>query len=449
MKKILIIEDNLLQRKTLKILLESLHFIVDETGTLKDASRKIDTKNFDVILLDLVLPDGNGIQLLKSRSRKMASKTIITTANATIPTVVEAIKIGAINYLEKPINEDLLVNQINKVIEISILRDEHRLLRSEVISKYTFEDIVYESKQMDDIVSKSKILAKTNNSVLIQGGTGVGKELIAHSIHNYSHRKDKIFLPLNCASIPNDLFESELFGFEKGAFTGATGGYRGRFVQADGGTLFMDEIGELPLHVQSKLLRVLDENVIYQLKSKTPLKIDVRLITATNKDLLNEVSLKQFRSDLYYRLKESSVTIPPLRERVDDILPLIHHFIKFYNHVYNKDVTKISKEAEYYFLNYSWNGNIRELKNTIKSIIPFKTNKTIEIKDISYSIIEGKDVKQKRLHTLEEYQNNYIYKVLKTTRFNISRASEILKISRPRLYRIIKGLNLEEENEEF
>ncbi|NIM12822.1 MAG: AAA domain-containing protein [Candidatus Aminicenantes bacterium] len=267
---------------------------------------------------------------------------------------------------------------------------------------------------------------------------------MAHSIHHRSKRNSEIFLPINCASIPTELFESELFGFEKGAFTGAVDSYSGRFIQANKGTLFLDEIGELPLHIQAKLLRILDERAIYRLKSKKSVKIDVRLIAATNRDLMQEVRSKQFRSDLYYRLKESALTIPPLREREEDILPLIRHFIQVYNRIYNKHVTKISKEAENYFLDYSWEGNVRELKNTVKSIIPFKTNNIIEMDDLSFSIIGGKESRQRKLPTLEEHENEYMRKVLKITGFNITRACEILEISRPRFYRRLKDLQLKD-----
>jgi DNA-binding NtrC family response regulator len=192
------------------------------------------------------------------------------------------------------------------------------------------------------------------------------------------------------------------------------------------------------------LLRILDERVIYRLKSKKPTKINVRLITATNRELVKEVKLKQFRGDLYYRLMESAVTIPPLRERVEDILPLIRHYLQVYNRIYNKNVTRISKEAESYFLNYSWEGNVRELKNTVKSIIPFKTNNIIEMDDLSFSIIGADESREKKLPTLEEYENDYMRKVLKITGFNITRACEILGISRPRFYRRLKDLQLED-----
>jgi len=444
MIRILLVEDQAHLREILKSQLELHQFMVDEAATFQTAAQKIELGNYDVIILDLKLPDGNSIRLFNSYPGKMASKTIIITANATIPSVVEAIKKGAFNYLEKPVGEELLIAQVKKIIELNQLKNNFRSIKSEVASNYVFDDIIYESQQMEDIISRAKVLSKTDNTILIEGETGVGKEVLSQSIHNYSLRKEEVFLPVNCASIPTELFESELFGFQKGAFTGAVNSYSGRFIQADNGTMFLDEIGELPLSIQAKLLRILDEKVIYQLKSKKALKINIRLIAATNKKLNDEVDLKQFRGDLFYRLKESSLVIPPLRERVEDILPLIRHFIQRYNQIYSKNVTKISKEAETYFLNYSWRGNVREIKNTIKSIIPFKKNNTIALDDLSYSILEGKEIEEKRFSTLEEHEKKYIVRVLKATGFNITRAAEVLGLNRPRLYRKIKYYHLEE-----
>jgi DNA-binding NtrC family response regulator len=443
MVKILIVEDKELMRRIIKIHLKSLDFKIDEASTLQQADQKIEQNIFDVILLDLMLPDGNAIRLFDKYPQKMIDRTIVITAKATIPSVVEAVKKGAFNFLEKPVDKELLMAQVMKIIDLKRLSNGFKSMQTEITSDYAFENIIYESRQMEEIIARAKVLANTNNTILIQGETGVGKEVLAHSIHNYSQRRGEAFLPINCASIPGELFESELFGFEKGAFTGAVDSYQGRFVQANKGTLFLDEIGELPLPIQAKLLRILDENLIYPLKSKKAVKIDVRLISATNKQLNDEINLNQFRKDLYYRLKESTLMIVPLRERVEDILPLTRHYIRIYNQIYNKNVTQLSRSAEKYFLNYSWKGNIRELKNTIKSIIPFKKNSTIDLDDLSYSIIDRKEQQDERFMTLEEHEKRYILKVLKTTNFNISLTSEILGINRPRLYRKIKYYQLE------
>ncbi|NIM13216.1 MAG: response regulator, partial [Candidatus Aminicenantes bacterium] len=289
MIKILIIEDVEHLRKVLKTQLEMQGFRVEEAADLKTAMRKTMQGTYDIFILDLILPDGNGIRLLDKFPEKTNARTIIITANPTIPSVVEAIKKGAYNYLEKPVEPGLLTSQIDKIMEISRLKSEHQTMAAEMASNFTFDDIIFESKKMESVIARAKILAGTTNTILIQGETGSGKEVLSHAIHNHSSRKKKVFIPINCAAIPVELFESELFGFEKGAFTGAVSNYSGRFIQADKGTIFLDEIGELPLTTQAKLLRILDERCIYPLKSRQPIAIDVWLITASNRNLLQEV----------------------------------------------------------------------------------------------------------------------------------------------------------------
>ncbi|MCP4157123.1 MAG: sigma-54-dependent Fis family transcriptional regulator [bacterium] len=449
MANVLLVEDQAHLRTILKIHLQKHQHKIDEAADLKTAAWKLDQGLYDVIIMDLKLPDGVSISLFDKHQQVLSGKTIIITANATVSSVVEAIKKGAFNYLEKPVDKDLLAAQVKNIIDLNSLKRDHQALIDEVSSNFTFDNVIYESKKMDQIISRAKVLAKTGNTILLHGETGCGKEVLAHSIHNCSPRKDNVFIPVNCASIPTELFESELFGFDKGAFTGAVSSYSGRFIQADKGTLFLDEIGELPLPIQAKLLRVLDDKTIYPLKSKNPVTMNARLVTATNRDLQKEVKLKQFRSDLYYRMLESSIKIPPLRERVEDILPLIRHFIEVYNHVYDKEVTRIAAEAEKYFLTYAWEGNVRELKNTIKSIIPFKVNNTISMEDLSYSLIQGSECKKNKVMTLEESEKKHIYWVLKLTDFNVLRTSELLGISRPRLYRKMKEYKLEMVEEEI
>ncbi|MCP4218209.1 MAG: sigma-54-dependent Fis family transcriptional regulator [bacterium] len=445
MAKILLLEDLPHVRAIIKDHLVHAGYHVDEAVDLKTASRKLGTERYDVVVMDLKLPDGESITLFDRHAAKLDSRSIIITANATVPSVVEAIKKGAFNYLEKPVERELLLTQVKRILRLNSIKEGHRTLANEVASNFRFDNIVYESPEMEAVISRARVLAQTSNTILIYGETGCGKEVLSHSIHNDSPRKDEIFMPLNCASIPTELFESELFGFRKGAFTGAVGNYNGRFVQADRGTLFLDEIGELPLHIQAKLLRVLDDRSIFPLKGHKPISIDVRLVTATNRDLAQEVKLKQFRSDLYYRLKESSIIIPPLRERVEDILPLIRHFIKVYNQAYDKNVTQLSAEAEKFFLTYPWGGNVRELKNVIKSIIPFKNDHIIGIDDLSYSLMEGGVAHDTRGLTLAEGERKLIYKVLKLTDFNILRSAKLLDITRPRLYRKMKEYDLEVE----
>jgi DNA-binding NtrC family response regulator len=439
---VLIVEDQQHMRTILKLHLQKLGYVVDEAANLRNAAGKLMSNAYDAIILDLKLPDGNGISLFQQFPEQLNSRTIVVTANPSIPSVVEAMQKGAFNYLEKPIDKDLLSHHIKHIIQLNALKKDRQILKTELAADFTFENIIHGSPVTADIIARANVLAQTENTILILGDTGCGKEVFANAIHNGSNRKPHRFLPINCASIPAELFESELFGFEKGAFTGAGSAYNGRFVQAHKGTLFLDEIGELPLPIQAKLLRVLDERRIYPLKSKVPMDIDVRLIAATNRSLLDEIKLKQFRSDLYYRLKESSIVIPPLKDRVEDILPLARHFIHVYNRVYNKEVSRLSGDVEHYFLTHRWEGNVRELKNTIKSIIPFKTDQTIRMEDLSHFQMENPPHSENRDLSLEECEKKHITRVLRLTGFNILRTAELLGTNRPRLYRKMKSYGL-------
>jgi len=372
----------------------------------------------------------------------MDGKTIIITAHATIPSAVDAIKNGAFYYLEKPLDEELLFIQMEKIYHYSKLREKNISLKKELLYDHPSDDIIYKSQAMAQIISQARRMSQTSDTIIIQGETGVGKEIIAHFIHRYSKRRRKAFLPINCSSIPEQLFESELFGFKRGAFTGASKDYSGRFVQADGGTLFLDEIGDLPMNLQSKLLRILDDKMIFQLGNKNPQKIDVRLVTATNRDLWEEVQANRFRKDLYFRLREGMITIPPLRDRKEDILPLCRYFIKIFNSMYDKNVKGISKGAEKLLLEYPWEGNVRELKNAIKSIFAGKETSTITGNDLVFSLKIAPSHSPQRYPPLEEYERSYIKEVLKAQNFNIKKTSEILGISRSRLYRKMGAIDI-------
>ncbi|MCP4150401.1 MAG: sigma-54-dependent Fis family transcriptional regulator [bacterium] len=442
MLKVLVIEDVAHMRRLLKGQLEEHGFHVDEAADLKNAVRKIRESVYDIFVMDLLLPDGKCISLLDRFPNETSSRSIIITANPSTSSVVEAIKKGAFNYLEKPVDIDLLVSQIEKVVQLNRLKSRYQSVIDEATDRFTFKKIIFESKQMEAVVSRAEVLAGTGNTILIHGETGVGKEVLSQAIHYHSPRREQVFLPLNCAAIPAELFESELFGFEKGAFTGAESNYSGRFIQADKGTLFLDEIGELPMAIQAKLLRILDERRIYRLKSKNAVDIDVRLIAATNRNLFNDVKTKEFRGDLYYRLQESVITIPPLRERQEDILPLFRHFLGIYNQLFNKEVHHINRDAEHLLVTHRWQGNIRELKNTVKSIIPFKTNDTIDVDDLSSAIVGGGKEMGNKVVPLEENIKDHIVKVIKIAGFNLTRAAELLGISRSRLYRNIDRYGL-------
>lgn len=441
--KVLIIEDEIALRKSLKKLLELRKYQVDEAENFISAAKKICYYNYDIFLLDLKLPDGDGLQLLKRFKPKLEQRTIIMTAHATIPSAVDAIKSGAFYYLEKPLDEELLFIQMEKIIDLTQLMEKNLTLKKELITDHSSDDIIYESKQMGEIVSLAKKFAKTDDIVLVQGNTGVGKEIMAKFIHKNSKRKDKTFLPINCSSIPEQLFESELFGFKKGAFTGASENYSGRFIQADKGTLFLDEIGEIPMHLQAKLLRVLEDEEIYQLGNNKPQKIDVRVIAATNKDLWEEVRADQFRKDLYFRLKGTMVHIPPLSERIEDIIPLVWHYVSIFNNLFEKKITRITKEAKVYLKEYPWEGNVRELKNTIKSIFTFKNSNAITVKDLMLTLHVSEKETKNPCVALQEHELKYIKEVLEANQFNIKKTAKILDISRSRLYRKLKLLDID------
>ncbi len=440
--KVLIIEDEIALRKSLGKLLELRKYQVNEAEDFLCAAQKIRSNNFDIFLLDLKLPGGNGIELLKNFKPKMEHKTIIITAHATISSAVEAIKNGAFNYLEKPMDEDLLFIHMEKILELSLLREKNLTLKNELTNGHSSGEIIYESKAMAGVVALARKFAGTGDTLLIQGNTGVGKEIIARFIHRDSKRKDKIFLPINCSSIPEQLFESELFGFKKGAFTGASENYNGRFIQADQGILFLDEIGEMPLPLQSKMLRILEDGEIYRLGSTKPQKVDVRVIAATNKDLWEEAQAGQFRKDLYFRLKESMIHIPPLRERKEDILPLVRHFIAIYNTLFEKKITGITKEAEAFLLEYPWEGNVRELKNSVKSIFLVKDSDEITISDLMLTLRFKGEKNREPFATLKEHELRHVKNVLEANNRNIKKTAAVLGISRTRLYRKLELLNI-------
>lgn len=436
--KILLVEDDDSLRELLKDELENYDYEVDAAADLHRARELLHNEEYSAIILDLKLPDGNGLELFAAHLEKLQNRTIVITANATISSAVEAIKKGAFNYIEKPFDESILQYQVKKIIEFGEMKSQNNLFKKEIISSYTFDDIIYESNEMKEIVYRAKVLANTDNIILIQGETGVGKEIISHSIHNGSKRSKEIFLPINCAAIPLELVESELFGFKKGAFTGADESYSGKFIQANNGTLFLDEIGDLSLQIQAKLLRIMDDSMIYLLKSQKPQRINIRVIAATNKDLEKEVELKNFRKDLFYRLQESTLHIPPLRERKEDIMPIVNYFLNTFNQLYKKNVTQVTKKAEMYLINHRWEGNVREIKNLLKSIIPFKKDDTIDIKDILFPLKKGGIDKKDAMIPLAQHERNYVRDVFNKTGLKKKETAELLDISLPTLYKYLK-----------
>ncbi len=435
MATVLIVEDERAQRETLAGFLKKAGYKVIEAKTGEEAI--IHLSSADVALVDLKLPDIDGLTVLKEiKSRDPDIEVIIVTAYGTIKTAVEAMKIGAFDYLTKPIDLDELIVVMKRALEKREMEIEVRYLKEEM-EKFRPEPlIIAESTAMKEVLSLVYRVAPSNASVLITGESGTGKELIARTLHLASPRKSKRFVAVSCAAIPETLLESELFGFEKGAFTGAERAKPGKFELADGGTIFLDEIGDLPLSLQVKLLRVLQEKEVERLGSTTSRKVDVRVIAATNQDLRKKVEEGTFREDLFYRINTITIHIPPLRDRKEDILPLAEYFLKKYSKELGKKIEGFTKEARKALLSYSWPGNVRELQNVIERAVVLTRRNAISGEELLLENVP------RPFPTLEELEKEHIKKALSITNGNISKAAELLGIHRNTLREKIRKYNI-------
>lgn len=381
--KILIVEDEKNQRELLRNLLEEQSYSVDEAKEGKTAISKFNKKNFDAVLLDRRLPDMEGIEVLrKIKKIDPVIPIIIITAFANIENAVKSIKEGAYHYLTKPIEPEELLVILKKAEENLSLKRENIKLKETLKEQYKYEKIIYASDEMEEVMSMVFRAAKSDTSVLITGESGTGKELVAGAIHDLSGRNKANFVIAHLAALPENLIESELFGHEKGAFTGAEKRRIGKFEYASGGTLFLDEIGDLPKSIQAKLLRVIQEQKIVRLGSNKEISIDVRLVSATNKNLEEEIEKNNFREDLYYRLNVINIKIPPLRKRKKDISPLVNHFVDIHSSREGKEIKGFTEEAMHTLLKYNFPGNIRELENIVKRVIVFSRNEYITKEDL-------------------------------------------------------------------
>lgn len=365
--RILVVDDEESQREMVGGFLEKQGYSVSLADSGEEALKQGQDKFFEIALVDLKMPGMNGIELLsKLKEINPEIQVIVMTAYGTIETAVEAMRKGAFHYVNKPIDlEELNVN-IKKALESHQVLAENRYLKEQLEEKYKDLKIIGQSKAIQDVLSTVARVAKSDTTVLIRGESGTGKELVARAVHTLSQRASQKFITLSCAAIPETLLESELFGYEKGAFTGAARRKEGRFELADSGTLFLDEIGDLSLETQIKLLRVIETQEFERLGGNETIKVNVRIISATNQDLENKIKEKSFREDLYYRLNVVSIFISPLRERKEDIIPLVDHFIQKYNQKTGKKIQGITKEAKDILLSYPWPGNVRELENVIE-----------------------------------------------------------------------------------
>ncbi len=446
--KILIVDDEEGVRKSLEVLLE------DEYETIsvdcgKKALKVLENKSVNVILLDINLPDIDGIELL-SRIKELIGETevIMLSALNSAQKAVDSLRLGAFDYITKPFEADDLLASVKRVIDRQLLKREVDFLREELDSYRGPWDIISKDRKMLEVKGLIKKVAMTTSSVLITGESGTGKEMVARAIHFYSERKNAPFVAVNCGAIPSELVESELFGHERGAFTGAAKSRIGKFEFADGGTLFLDEISTLPAILQVKLLRVLQENMIEKVGSNRSIKIDVKIIAATNSDLKKEIKKGNFRSDLFFRLNILPVCLPSLREKRDDIPLLAHHFLRRFRKQFNKKVLDFSPDVLEVMRNYHWPGNVRELKNLVERMVVLSTNKTITIRDLPAEVFSTDRLQSvaKERSSLKDacqlFERQFILDSLKKFDWNQTKTAQHLKVHRNTLLEKMKNLGI-------
>ena len=456
--KILVVDDNPNLLELIKMRLESADYGVMATGAEEQAIKLVKEQSFDLCIVDLMLANGDGLSLMEEfRSINPDVPTIILTAHGSIESAVEAMRRGAYSYLTKPFEPGDLLLQIERALENRKLNSEIKRLKDLLDERYDFANIIARSAKMRSILDVVTRIAKLDSTVHIHGESGTGKELIAKAIHLASDRKDKSFVALNCAALPETLLESELFGHEKGAFTGAVRSTKGLFTQAHGGTLFLDEIGDMPLSTQSKLLRVLQERQFYPVGSEVPTEVDVRVIVATNKDLEEQVRKGLFRDDLFYRIHVIPIHLAPLRERKEDIVPLVEYFFRKFSQQMKKDVKGLTPEALRKLMMHEWPGNVRELENTIEYAVAM-TQKDMVTEDF---VLQGKVGGAERgvnlsperpggqsesLRPLKDardaFERDYLVQVLSMTEGNVSQAAKLAGKYRADFYDLLKKHDL-------
>lgn len=441
-EKILIVDDEKLIRWTLRERLLKEGYEILEADTGKKALSILKDEDIDLILLDNKLPDITGLEILKSKADSYPdTMAIMMTAYSSVSNAVEAMKSGAEDYVIKPFSHEDLMMKIQKALEKTSLKRELRRYRSEQKEKYGIEQIVGESKAIKEVYQLvEKIARSAATTILIQGESGTGKDLVAKSIHFSSDRADKPFMNITCSALPETLLESELFGYEKGAFTDAKMQKKGLLELADGGSVFLDEIADMSLALQAKILRFLEEKSFKRVGGVRDLKVDVRVIASTNKNFEEALRLEEFREDLYYRLKVIPITMPPLRERKEDIPLLIKYFIDIYARELRKNSPTFSKEAIDFLVSYGWPGNIRELRNIIERLMILENKDVIDIDDLPMDMFflkkEKERVEEEAISlpdegvSLEEVEKELVQQALEKTRWNQTRAARLLNISR-------------------
>ena len=444
--KILIVDDDREMLDLMRDVCEGEGFKVCTEQDGARALQRIEREQFEAVVSDIEMAGIKGLELLERiKERSFLTPVIIITAFGSIQSAIKAMKLGAFDYLTKPFEMEELLVVIGKALEDSLLRSEVLRLQKEIQGRYGFSQIVAKSDAMKKVLNLVERICDNPSNILITGETGTGKELVARLIHYNSPRKGKAFVPINCAAIPENLLESELFGYQKGAFTDAKFAKKGLFLEADGGTLFLDEVAEMPPSIQAKILRSIEDREIRPLGDTKSVKVDVRIISATKRDLRSSVEEQAFRQDLYFRLNVIAIKLPPLRERREDILPLTHLFIGGCSKQFGKKISRILSDATKPLMEYPWPGNVRELENAIEHAVSMARKETITVEDLPPFLTEGESSEAllaqaaQKQYTAAELEREYIKKILDYTRGNKVRAAEILGMDRKTLYRKLQG----------
>ncbi|MBN3040332.1 MAG: sigma-54-dependent Fis family transcriptional regulator [Candidatus Omnitrophica bacterium] len=456
---ILIVDDEAGMRQYLKKLLEDNNYQTQEAADGQKAIDLISAKAPDLVLADLKMPKVDGLKLLSLIKKGYPDlAVIIMTAYGSMESAISAMKLGAYDYINKPFDMDEILISIDKALEKKRLEAENIALHKQLEQTYTFEDIISQNQQMKKIFELVKKIADTKSTILIQGETGTGKELIARAIHNLSSRCKKPFIPVDCGALTETLLESELFGHIKGAFTGATSDKQGLFEIAEGGSVFLDEIGKVSLNIQAKLLRVLQDNQIKRVGEASSRKVDIRLISASNEDLQDLVQKGSFREDLFYRLNVVLLSLPPLRERKEDIPLLVSHFIEKYRALEKKSLTGISQDALNILMKYNWPGNVRELENLIHRAVVMEADAIIMPKDLPSSLKlsdsaeerhaqkRSFNFKKARKQAIEAFEKRFLIEALKLHDGNISRTAKEIGLDRRNFQRKCKEFKIKPQD---
>ncbi|MDR3628291.1 MAG: sigma-54 dependent transcriptional regulator [Ignavibacteriaceae bacterium] len=442
-EKILIVDDEKIVRESLFHWFEEEGYEVDTAEDGEAALRKYENTGFDLLLVDMKMPGMSGLELLsKIKEIDKEAVIILITAFASVPTAIAALKNGAYDYVTKPVDPDELAHLVKKALEQRALKIENLQLKENIEEIIRPDNLIGESYQMKKIYELVQTVAPADTTVMIRGESGTGKELVAKAIHINSKRKYFPIIPVNCGALAESILESELFGHEKGAFTGAQYRRKGKFEMADGGTIFLDEIGSISQKMQIELLRVIETRQFNRVGGNELIKSDFRIIIATNEPLEELVKAGKFREDLYYRLNVFTIIIPPLRERRDDIPLLVNFFLNKFSTAMNKPIKSVSKEAMDFLINYDWPGNVRELENAVERAVVVGKTSSIMVDDLPFHVSSAHVDTEDGAKSLSSIEKKYILKILNENNWNISRSAQVLEIDRVTLYNKINKYSL-------